>query len=154
MAGSQSSGDRSENPVAVNVTAMVDVIFCLCVFFICSLRFQRLDGTLETALPKHAGDDAGVVLFRPEEIRVLLRWDPAARQTIRHFAGYEPAESDADLMGRVATIAGGLESAGSEALPLVIDSAPDVPWQSVIHVLDLAKQRKIERVELAAGGPG
>ena len=29
MGGSQNIGEASDNPVAINVTAMVDVIFCL-----------------------------------------------------------------------------------------------------------------------------
>lgn len=29
MSGSQNIGEESDNPVGINVTAMVDVIFCL-----------------------------------------------------------------------------------------------------------------------------
>jgi len=54
MAGA-SIGDNEENPVAINVTAMVDVIFCLCVFFMCSLHFRQAEGKFETWLPKGKG---------------------------------------------------------------------------------------------------
>ena len=39
MAG---GGNQDENPVAINVVAMVDIIFCLCLFFMCSLKFKPL----------------------------------------------------------------------------------------------------------------
>ena len=41
MAG---GGDQADNPVAINVVPMVDVIFCLCVFFMCSFKFKQLEG--------------------------------------------------------------------------------------------------------------
>jgi len=49
---SVSVGESPDNPVAINVTAMVDVIFCLCVFFMCSLHFRQVEGKFETWLPK------------------------------------------------------------------------------------------------------
>ena len=39
MAGSSSPED---NPVGINVTALVDVIFCHCLFFMCSLHFKQV----------------------------------------------------------------------------------------------------------------
>ena len=36
--------DPSENPVAVNVVPLVDIIFCLCVFFMCSFKFKQIEG--------------------------------------------------------------------------------------------------------------
>ena len=55
MAGSSNIGEASENPVALNVTAIVDIVFCLCLFFMCSLKFKQLEGKIETWLPKDRG---------------------------------------------------------------------------------------------------
>ena len=41
MAG-VSVGESEENPVAINVTLLVDIIFCLCVFFMISFKFKQL----------------------------------------------------------------------------------------------------------------
>jgi biopolymer transport protein ExbD len=43
MAGTQNIGEASDNPVAINVTAMVDVIFCLCLFFMFSFKFKQFE---------------------------------------------------------------------------------------------------------------
>ena len=51
MGGSQNIGEASDNPVEINVTAMVDVIFCLCIFFMCSFHFKQLEGKIDTWLP-------------------------------------------------------------------------------------------------------
>lgn len=40
-----------DNPVGINVTAMVDIIFCLCLFFMCSMHFKQIEGKLESWLP-------------------------------------------------------------------------------------------------------
>ena len=45
MAG-VSVGESEENPVAINVTPLVDIIFCLCVFFMISFKFKQLEGKL------------------------------------------------------------------------------------------------------------
>ena len=41
MAG---GGEAEDNPVNINVVPMVDVIFCLCVFFMCSFKIKQLEG--------------------------------------------------------------------------------------------------------------
>ena len=57
MAGTQNIGESSDNPVAVNVVAMVDVIFCLCIFFMCSFHFKQIEGKIDSHLPKDRGLD-------------------------------------------------------------------------------------------------
>src|SRR5215831_1778027 len=92
MAGSQ---DPNENPVAINVVPMVDVIFCLCVFFMCSFKFKQLEGRFDSWLPKDRGPVAGVDLPL-EEIRVALFWDPARERVVRQLGARRIAD-DAEL---------------------------------------------------------
>ena len=94
VAGSSSAED---NPVAINVVPMVDVIFCLCLFFMCSLKFKQLEGKIETWLPKDRGVEQTipdkVVL---EEIRVFMRWVDG--RTVIKVGNRAPANSDMELM--------------------------------------------------------
>jgi hypothetical protein len=41
------------------------------------------------------------------------------------------------------------ERAKKPVFPVIIDATPDVPWQGVIHVLDLCKTEKLARIEFA-----
>src|SRR2546426_4995004 len=75
MAGGASIGEEADNPVAINATAMVDVIFCLCIFFMCSFHFKQLEGKLDSWLPKDVGPHAVPIVHPLEEIRVLLQRD-------------------------------------------------------------------------------
>ena len=94
MGGGGNIGEESDNPVEINVTAMVDVIFCLCIFFMCSFHFKQLEGKIDTWLPK----DRGVFQGQPEkvileEIRVFMKWNSA----------YEPDRSARSAIGARST---------------------------------------------------
>jgi biopolymer transport protein ExbD len=146
MAGAQNIGEASENPVGINVTAMVDVIFCLCIFFMCSFHFKQLEGKLEAWLPKEGGPPNPTVPPPPiEEIRVFMRWDPATRATVRSLGSRPPAASDAELMGVVRADLDGYRRI-HKTPPVVLDATKDVPWSDVVHLLDLCKRDKVEKV--------
>src|SRR5262245_36684147 len=83
MEGSQ---DPNDNPVSIQVVPMVDIIFCLCVFFMCSMKWKELEGKFESWLPKDMGQDRRMDVATPiEEIRVALSWDEAKQTTVRKF---------------------------------------------------------------------
>src|ERR1044071_8379750 len=83
MAG-VSVGEGADNPVAINLTAMVDVIFCLCVFFMCSLHFRQLEGKFDTWLPKGKGT-GGVGDSVIQEIRVPAYGDEPNGRVVRQL---------------------------------------------------------------------
>src|SRR5215470_12761580 len=94
MAGSQ---DPQENPVAINVVPMVDVIFCLCVFFMCSFHFKQLEGKFDSWLPLERGGFTPIVDDKLlEEIRVALFWDPQHDRVVRQL-GTRRLADDAEL---------------------------------------------------------
>ena len=146
MAGSQSADD---NPVAINVTAMVDVIFCLCLFFMCSMHFKQLEGKIDAWLPKGHGNQKGapdeMIL---EEVRILLRWDPSNNTTSRRVGNLASAPTDDALMADVLVRVGDYRRLGKPTPPIVIDAMPDVSWKDVIHTMDLCKSRGLEQITL------
>jgi biopolymer transport protein ExbD len=152
MAGSQ---DRDENPVAVNVVPMVDVIFCLCVFFMCSFKFKQESGRFDAWLPKDRGvatdvarqpQDVGI-----EDVRVALLFDEKTGATRRKLAT-RVVRDDAELQAL-------LRDAHDEArrvaveLPLTIDSDGRVPWSDVVAVMNVAKRAGVEKIDFAYGAP-
>jgi biopolymer transport protein ExbD len=42
------------------------------------------------------------------------------------------------------------DRAGHADWSVVIEASREVPWDDVVHVMDLCKRNKIERIELAA----
>jgi biopolymer transport protein ExbD len=152
MAGTQNIGEASDNPVAINVTAMVDVIFCLCLFFMCSFQFKQLEGKVESWLPRERGMNAiAVDKLRPEEIRVLMKWNPDSGTTSRSvLGGPSHLGTDAELMAVIRQRRDEYTSQGKTDWPLMIDAQAEVCWKDVVHVMDLCKNERLPRIELAA----
>src|SRR5580704_13227455 len=70
MAGQASEDDA----VQLNVTPLIDIIFCLCIFFICSFHFKQLQGKLDSWLPKDKGNQSGgATTATMDEIRIIIR---------------------------------------------------------------------------------
>ena len=149
MGGGGNIGEESDNPVEINVTAMVDVIFCLCIFFMCSFHFKQLEGRIDAWLPQDKGGRPGlpkeVIL---EEIRVFMRWDAAAGQTLRKVTN-TAVSSDEQLMEEIRARKANYVKLGKSIFPVIIDATQDVPWQDVIRVLDLCKKDNLSSIEFA-----
>jgi biopolymer transport protein ExbD len=148
MGGSSNIGEPSENPVEINVTAMVDVIFCLCIFFMCSFHFKQVQGKIDAWLPDH-GHQNGPVDHPPplEEIRVFLRWDPSTGSTLRKVGSRAAVGSDAELLDAIRAMKADYDRAQKPEAPVLIDSTPEVPWNEVVHLLDLLKVEKLSKIE-------
>src|SRR5258706_264201 len=123
MAGSQNIGESSDNPVAINVTAMVDVIFCLCIFFMCSFHFKQLEGKIETWLPKDLSINPNLADKELlEDIRVVLRWDAANSRTVRWVGNNSPAQNDLELWEVIKKMGEQHLKVGKKDFPVLIDS--------------------------------
>ena len=151
MAAGGNIGESSDNPVGINITAMVDIIFCLCLFFMCSLHFKQVEGKFDSWMPKDRGPRNGPVdKIEMEEIRVFMKWDLSTGRVIRKINNRGPAVDDADLMSTVKANLKDNEKLGHFDVPVVIDATADVPWQDVVHVMDLCKAEKVQRIQFTA----
>src|SRR5262245_30329694 len=88
-----------DDPVAMNVIPMVDVIFCLCGFFMCSFALKTREGELEASLPRNTGTADAARQSIPE-VRVALTWDEATGAVVRRF-GARTVRDDAELLALV-----------------------------------------------------
>ena len=143
-------GEASENPVEINVTAMVDVIFCLCIFFMCSFHFKQLEGRIDAWMPDTKGNQTGIPKTPPvlEEVRIFMRWEADRNATTRKI-GSQDVSTDDELIQAIRVRKDHYAQAGKSEVPAIIDAMEAVPWQEVVHVLDLLKAQKISPVEFA-----
>jgi biopolymer transport protein ExbD len=148
MAGSQ---DPNDNPVAINVVPMVDVIFCLCIFFMCCLKFTELEGRFRTWLPKEKGTNIGRLVM-PPEIRFALRWNTDTASTEVRFGRVgRVVNGDAEIEQLIRCQKADFERLGKSDVPVIVDSAPEVPWEQVLDIVNLAKREQVDKIEFAAG---
>src|SRR5689334_22127191 len=124
MAGSSSDED---NPVAINVTAMVDVIFCLCLFYMCSFKFKQLEGRFQSWLPLDKGSNSGVASDAViQEIRVAMYWNEATLATVRKFL-VRTVENDTELQQLIHDQHADNLKLGKDDVPVIIDAEAKVP---------------------------
>src|SRR5688500_13319461 len=131
MAG-LSVGESEENPVAINVTPLVDIIFCLCVFFMISFKFKQLEGKFDSWLPKGKGSSGAIsaegIL---DEVRVALLWDENAQRTIRQL-GVRRVDTDEELAVLIKESHDDWVRMNKPDTPVTIDAEARVPWEDVI----------------------
>lgn len=146
MAG---GGESVDNPVGINVVPMVDVIFCLCVFFMCSFQLHGREGRLEAWLPKDLGTGS---LAREErrELRVALYWNEVAGVSSIRYGSRELAGAS-ELEALLRGARDDSRALGLEEVPLVLDGDPRVPWNDVLGVMNVGTRVGIESIRLACG---
>ena len=149
MAGSQ---DPNDNPMSINVVPLVDIIFCLCVFFMCSFKFRQLEGKFDSWLPKDKGAEGLPNLDLISEVRVALMWDEA-KQTMTRQMGVRKIPDDGDLQNSIKEAHSAWVQKGKPDAPVTIDADPRIPWNEVITVVNIIKRCGIDKIEFAMGAP-
>lgn len=146
MAG---GGDPNDNPVAINVVPMVDVIFCLCVFFMCSFRFKQTEGKFDSWLPKDKGSSTPSNEL-PVEIRVAMFWDSVKEKVVRQY-GTRIVSTDDELQALIKGAHDDYVRSNKPDVPVIIDGDARIPWVEVINVVNMCKRLDIDKIEFALG---
>lgn len=146
-------GSSEDDAISVNVTPLIDVIFCLCLFFMCSFHFKQLEGKLSSWLPREEGprEAPAQLIHVVDEIRISVTLEPSSSRVVLRFGNRDVADLD-ELEGLVAC---GFEDLRSRAPDpkVVIDGERRVPWRSIVAVLDRCRKRGIDKVEFAQAMP-
>ena len=132
-------------PVELKMTPMIDVIFLLLIFFVCTANFIPLEGVLpmDTTLPGDAA--AEVVLPDPvnmDVVEVQIFFD---RQPHWKIAG-----NQCSTLHEVQNILRLIRNIKPD-IPVIIESADGVPMENVIDVCDICRRVGLTQVLFAAG---
>lgn len=132
----------SEFETKVDMTPMIDVVFNLLVFFMCTLRIVTLDGQFAAELPRDAGPGDGVTPPL-DPMTIAISHDPASgRATFR--AGRTITEDPDALVSAISSFV--RSSPG-----LAVEIAPDrgVPYRHVITALDACTEARAPEVRFS-----
>ena len=137
--------EEEEQPLELNMTPMIDVIFQLLIFFMCSLHFKSLEGKLVSYLPMDRGLQQAPVDLPPVEIRIRLTYDEATKRTTCRVG--ERVMKDRDETA--ATVKKWIEEfrarLGPETkVPVKIQADKLVPYQEVVTATDACQEAGVE----------
>jgi biopolymer transport protein ExbD len=144
------------NEMKLDMTPMIDVIFQLLIFFMCSLKFKSLEGKLASYLPKDVGLQNSIVASpKLDEVRIKLIHDKSAppqmmqtRIMVTLTAGRKVDIADWDNLTEDIRVR--YEQLKSLDVPFIIDPQPLVPLQAVTNALNACRKAGVKDVRFAA----
>lgn len=130
------------------MTPMIDVIFNLLIFFVCTVSFQPPEEVLPTYLSMLGTSSPAA---RPPEmqdfddvvVKIALRQEQIAWEINKQ--PYASLEQVRDVLRTIAQV--------KSDLPVIIDSEGDIPLGSVIDVYDLCRLVGFQKIQFAAKLP-
>jgi len=150
---------RGGEVTKLKMTAMIDVVFQLLIFFLVGTRFRMPEGELDAYLPEKG---APIELHQRDipvdEIRITLRVsqagsdDPTARPSVlldgksyRWSSAPPPARTFQNRLRELSRDADTLEK-----VPVIIEAEPHLAYRWVIETLNLCRKMRFEQVNFAA----
>jgi len=132
------------------MTPMIDVIFLLLIFFVCTASFQPPEEVLPTSFSLPGVIDSDVPID-PEvadldEIVVRVLWLDGRAQ-------WQINDVDYAQLGEVRGVLESIRELKSD-LPVILDVDPDVPMEDVIDVYDVCRGVGLEKIQFAASVEG
>jgi biopolymer transport protein ExbD len=126
------------------MTSMIDVIFLLLVFFVCTANFIPLEGMLPTNMSLSGSSAVEIVLPKPENldvVRILLTFDGLPHWRVE--------DNQCHSLREVQTILQKLREIRQD-IPVIIDSNENVPMEHVIDVYDICRIAGLSQIQFAA----
>ena len=143
--------------IDVKMTPMIDVIFLLLIFFVCTASFQAAEEVLPTNLSLPGTVSSDVPIDEEwedlDEIVVKILWrEGKARWQINQRDYRYLMERDLPAGGNATSVEAVLRGAARVKidLPVILDVEGDVPLDDVINAYDLCRQIGLERIRFAA----
>jgi biopolymer transport protein ExbD len=163
---------NGEEPLELNLTPMIDVVFQLLVFFLCATKFPEPEGVLKSWLPKNKGQATSIPNIDPGSVRLVLRMagadvtcqyeDNSSPTGFSYFSSasrYDFQTRTDEVIPRWDEVEQHLAQAkakyrktgvGDEGLPVIIDFGPDVPWKHVVEILNICTGLELTNLQIAA----
>lgn len=138
--------EKSAPPaLGASMTPMIDVVFLLLIFFVCTASFQPIEALLPGDLLISGAGIANVPLEeQPQLERVVLRAAIDSQDRVAWTVNEKECGSHEQLQDLLAALA-----EIDPTLPVVVDPDRDVPLGDVINGYDTARQAGFGKVKFA-----
>ncbi len=130
----------------LQMTPMIDVVFQLLIFFVCTTSFQALEQILPTTLSSAGGVGEAVEtppeLVELEDVIIKLGRQPTSTTWQLNEQAIDSLPKLRERLMRLVRL--------RSDLPVILDVASDVPLGDVIDVYDLCRVVGFDKVQFAA----
>ena len=140
----RSDFSRKRTTPELRMTPMIDVVFLLLVFFVCTTNFAMLEGLLPTNLSLPGNTATEIALSSPDKldiVRIIISYDKTPRWRVESNKCNSLQEVRAVLEKLISI---------QQDIPVVIDSADNVPMEHVIDVYDVCRLCGAVKIQFAA----
>jgi len=139
-----------KSDVTMEFTPMIDVVFLLLIFFMCTLKFKTLEGKLATYLPTDKGLNTHFEELEPiEKIRIKLSL--SGDRCICFVNG----KAEGTLPGAEKKVYDKIRrlKQASEKSPAEIDPDPRVPHKYVVSIVDECMRARLREITFTGALP-
>jgi biopolymer transport protein ExbD len=120
------------------MAAMIDIVFLLLIFFMCTTTFARPEEDLPTQLPAQSPAASELDDFDPVVISLDIEGD-----RVRILCDGQECTDDGQLRERLAA------RRAIANVPVIIHGGAGVPFGEMVHVLDMCYRLGLNRVAYA-----
>jgi biopolymer transport protein ExbD len=141
---------RTPSKMDVKMTPMIDVVFQLLIFFVCTVSFQALEEILPADLQAPEGQGTtkplDPALEELEEVVIRVVSEEGRTAWVLNERTYADLASLRGTLGQLVRI--------RSDLPVILDIDATVPMGDVIDVYDACRVAGFDRVQFAAKAKG
>ena len=136
-------------PMRLNLTAMIDVIFLLLIYFVLTAAFTQGEGVIAAKLPSGSGPSAGP---EPPKRELKIRLAEVGRSGVAISVQRERPRSFAELASMLERWRFGPNNPAGiykDDSPILIEPEGNVRWQHVVNAFNAAVKAKYRNVSFA-----
>lgn len=136
---------RRKSPVMrLNLTAMIDVVFLLLVYFVVTANFATGEGVLTTNMPADAGDSYAIDMPPVMPLRVYLYAGDDATTCKLRVVGATEQPADFPALAKLLT---DMHAHMNDDDPVIIQPVGDVKWEHVLGAFNAAVKARFANVQ-------
>ncbi len=125
----------------LNMGAMIDVVFLLLIFFMCTTSFKTIENDLSAQLPQVSSKTASLEDFEPIRIRLS-----GTAEAVHITCDEHPCSTFAALVEQLQARRAIVD------IPVIIDGQDEIPFGYMVKALDACYEAHLERAAFSAKG--
>lgn len=136
---------HDRQPLGLPMTPMIDVVFQLLVFFICTVNFEVIEDLLPTNLAVAGSTATAAPIDVEPDLEHVVVKASLRDGHVQWMVNQRPCNSLGEVRNVLEVVA-----QIDKSLPVILDVEPDVPLGDMIDVYDLCRLAGFEKIQFAA----